>query len=67
MRHPGRDPGDVVCDEIHLPNHVERGEELRGMDWWCCWCDPDGSWWRVDIVDGVAVTWCNGVRQEIPF
>jgi hypothetical protein len=67
MRCP-RDPLEVVCDEVHLNRHAEvipKGQWTRVGETPCCWADPDGSLWRIDVVDGVAVTWCNS--EPIPF
>jgi hypothetical protein len=42
---------------VHLNFFVEKYEDEEIL--WCCWTDPDGSWWRVDIIDGQAYTYCE--------
>lgn len=29
----------------------------------CCWQDNDCAWWNVDVIDGVAYTYC--VRRTL--
>jgi hypothetical protein len=47
----------------HLHHHTH---DLDGPDV-CCWVDDDHSVWRVDLMDGVAVTWEEGLAEPIPF
>lgn len=62
MRHPRGEPSpDTDC---HLHKFV--AESMKTGDA-CCWRDPDGHWWRVDMVDGVAVTWYEGAPEKVPF
>jgi hypothetical protein len=61
MKHPRwkRRPGDGQ----HLHHHTH---ELPYPDT-CCWVDADGEVWRIDLVDGVAITWAEGPAEPFPF
>lgn len=66
MRHPRREPR--ASDDSHLPAHVQpRGDWVLVVHGICCWEEPNGDFWRIDMVDGVAVTWCNSPCMEVPF
>jgi hypothetical protein len=62
MNHPRREP--VADDSRHLNRMVDDVTVNRGA---CCWRDRDGTEWRIDLLDGVAVTWCEyAPAQEEP-
>jgi len=33
----------------------------------CSWKDDDGSFWRIDVIDGVAYTLCVSSPLPVPF